>query len=116
MSGALPRRSIHSGPGISADRTTDAPRGSSVMGFFVDESSAERTPWAAARSNSVGASTRSALSMYSPRLLAWVQVEIPRDAVLFGPDAATDARIIGVRDRGHDPGDRLSDPPLLPSC
>jgi hypothetical protein len=48
MSGAFPRRCVHSGVGISADITMLAPRGSSVIVFFFEESSAELTParWA----------------------------------------------------------------------
>src|SRR5215472_1295154 len=77
MSGAGPSRAIHSGAGVSAVRTTSAPRAKSVVVFFLLESSADFTPCRAARSNRVGARRRSALSMYSSRPARSSQYVLP---------------------------------------
>src|SRR6516225_9617435 len=77
MPGAGPSRAIHSGAGASGVRTTAAPRCKSVVVFFLLDSSADFTPCRAARSKSVGARSRSALSMYSSRFVRPSQKELP---------------------------------------
>src|SRR5262245_33794237 len=77
MGGALPSRASHSGDGASAASRTSAPRPESAVVFFLLVSSAERTPWRAARSNRVGARSRSALSMYSSAPVFSSRKELP---------------------------------------
>src|SRR5579871_21289 len=77
MSGAGPSRCTQSCVGVSADKIRSAPRESSVAVFFLEESSAELTPCFLARSNSVGARSRSAVSMYSSLPLRSSKYEFP---------------------------------------
>src|SRR5262245_10581570 len=77
MLGAGPRRATHSSGGRSGVSTKAAPRGNSVVVFLLLDSSADFTPWRAARSNSVGASSRSDVSMYSSRPVRSSKYELP---------------------------------------
>src|SRR5262245_21575974 len=77
MLGAAPKRATHSSGGSSGVSTKAAPRGNSVVVFFLLDSSADFTPWRAARSNSVGASSRFDVSMYSSRPARSSKYEFP---------------------------------------
>src|SRR5262249_61712723 len=71
------RRLTIAADGASAASRLSAARPSSAGVFFLLVSRAERTPWRAARSNRVGTSSRSALSIYSSAPVFSSRKELP---------------------------------------
>src|ERR1700722_19361365 len=77
MGGALPRRPSQFPSGASAVSTMSVPLLSRLMVFFLELSSAERTPRSPARSKIVGARRSFASSMYSSVPVAASKYELP---------------------------------------